>query len=280
MLFIGRFSIKELSAKRLLGALKTRIKEIPHTAAWYIHPFSKENKKRIKNFKGIHKGRRCFIVANGPSLKETDLTLLNNEITIGLNRIYLLFNENAFRPTYLVTVNELILEQFSKEICQLEMPKFLNWNRRNHYNISDSNMSFIKSKMVIKDSFGCDIAKPIVTGATVTFVALQIAYYMGFQQVILIGLDHNYAEKGNPSETEVRTDNVDRSHFHPQYFPKGVKWQPPDLLRSEIEFAIARKVFESSGREVIDATLNGKCQIFKKGDYLSLFNTHPKNDIL
>jgi len=34
------------------------------------------------------KGRRCFIIGGGPSLKNVDLDLLRNEITIGINRAY------------------------------------------------------------------------------------------------------------------------------------------------------------------------------------------------
>jgi hypothetical protein len=268
----SRFQIKDISVKRIVGAAQRRIAEVPHAIAWQMYPFSKENRQRLEQFQNIHQGERCFILANGPSLKETDLNMLDKEVTFGLNRIYLLFDQIEFRPTYFVTINELILEQFSQEISNLDMPKFLNWNRRRYYVKNQNNTTFLKSKMVLTDSFSKDITRPIVMGATVTFVALQLAYYMGFQKVILIGLDHSYKEKGIPSETEVRKEEVDHSHFHPQYFPKGVKWQPPDLLRSEIEFELARKAFEADGREIVDATINGKCQVFEKVNYLSLLN--------
>ena len=120
--------------------------------------------------------------------------------------------------------------------------------------------------------FQYDLTHPMVVGATVTFVALQLAYYMGFQTVYLIGLDHNYKEKGIPSKTETRAPDQDESHFHKNYFPKGYKWQLPDLLRSEIEFDITRKAFEADGRDVLDATIGGKCQIFKKVSFEDIFN--------
>jgi hypothetical protein len=94
---------------------------------------------------------------------------------------------------------------------------------------------------------------------------------MGFRQVIIIGLDHNYVDKGVPSKTETRTAEHDQSHFHPDYFPKGSRWQLPDLLRSEIDFEISRLAYEADGREILDATTGGKCRAFKKADYLSLF---------
>jgi hypothetical protein len=268
----GRYKLSEISGKRLFSALKARTDEIPHSLAWNLDPYARENRDRIRAYKGKHQGRRCFIVANGPSLAQTKLDLLKNEVTFGLNRIYLYFDQTSFRPTYFAAVNELILEQFSSEIRQLNMPKFLNWNRRSFYDTNDLDTLFLKSRMVMNDAFQNDLTRPLVVGGTVTFVALQMAYYMGFRTVVLIGLDHKYVDKGTPSGTEVRTANKDQSHFHPEYFPKGSKWQLPDLLRSEIDFEIARKAFELDGREIVDATIDGHCQIFKKVSYSSLFD--------
>jgi hypothetical protein len=268
---IGRYLISEISYGRILSAARTRIIEMPHFFAWNFSHFAMKNKDRIQQFKGIHRGKRCFILANGPSLAKTNLDLLTNEYTFGLNRVYLNFAKSNFRPTYYVAMNELILEQFSADIAKLEMPKFLNWNRRSYYNLQDATIYYIKSKMVINDSFVDDVTKPIVTGGTVTFVALQIAYYMGFEKIFLIGLDHNYVERGEPSKTVVRQESRDDSHFHPDYFPKGFRWQLPDLLRSEIDFKLALSNYERQGREIFDATIGGKCTVFKKVEYFSLF---------
>lgn len=267
----NRYKLSELSFPRLYGSLRTRVSEIPHWLAWNMLPFAFTVKDQIKRFEDLHKGKRCFIVANGPSLKKTDLSFLFDEITFGMNRIYLMYDQSAFRPTYYVTMNELILEQFSSDIQSQSMPMFLNWNRRKFFDLTNPNVIFLKSKMVIKDFFQFDLTRPIVVGGTVTFVALQLAYYMGFEKVILVGLDHNYVEKGVPSGLETRQAEQDQSHFHPQYFPKGSKWQLPDLLRSEIDFSLARRAFEADGRKVYDATLDGKCEVFEKIDYLSLF---------
>ena len=267
----GRFNLSEVSVNRLLLAAGMRMRETPHLLAWMFSSLARENQDRLQQYQGKHTGERCFIVANGPSLNKTDLDLLSNETTFGLNRIYLNFENSSFRPTYYVTVNELILEQFTAEISELSMPKFLNWNRRSCFEGHDPSISFLKSKMVINDFFQPDITNPLVVGGTVTFVTLQIAFYMGFQKVILVGLDHQYVDKGIPSGTEIRTVDRDESHFHPKYFPKGVKWQLPDLLRSEMDFEIARQAYENDGREIIDATIGGKCPVFKKADYLSLF---------
>lgn len=40
---------------------------------------------RNKRFQGMYKGRRCFVIGNGPSLKAEDLSPLKHEITITMN---------------------------------------------------------------------------------------------------------------------------------------------------------------------------------------------------
>ena len=269
----NRFSRKEITVERVCKALSIRVREIPHAFSWSFSAEAQLNRDRILRYKDQHLGERCFIVANGPSLRQTNLDLLQGEYTFGLNRIYLGFEDFRFRPTYLVVMNELILDQCVDEISHLEMIKFLNWNRRSRYVDPQHNTVFLKSKMVLSDSFQVDLTRPVIVGATVTFAALQLAYFMGFTQAILVGLDHNYGTTGTPSKTEIRIDEHDADHFHKDYFPKGFAWQLPDLRRADLDFMLARRAFEAAGREIIDATVNGKCQVFRKVDFRSLFDS-------
>lgn len=267
----GRLRPGEITPERVLAAIRARVLEIPHSFEWSFSSAAKTNRLLLQDLHNKYTGKRCFIVANGPSLQRTNLDLLSGEVCFGLNRIYLNFERSSFRPTFLVVVNELILEQCASEIREVNIPKFLNWNRRQSFGPPNEQQIYLKSKMVINDYFETDLTHPIVFGATVTFATLQLAYYMGFRQVILVGLDHNYREKGIPSKVEIRQSEKDESHFDPKYFPKGFKWQLPDLLRSEIEYRLAREMFEKDGREILDATIDGKCQIFKKTQFDSLF---------
>src|SRR5688572_2335525 len=81
------------------------IRRLPELPNAYLHPWRRESIKRLKQFKDIHKGKRAFIIGNGPSLKQTDLTKLKNEITFGMNRIYIAFPEMDFETTYFVSIN-------------------------------------------------------------------------------------------------------------------------------------------------------------------------------
>jgi hypothetical protein len=267
-----RIKLKEITPNRIFSAVSRRMKDIPDTLMWSL-PFEKTllNRSSLLALEGIHQGRRCFIMANGPSLANMDLSPLDREITFGLNRIYLLFEKLCFIPTYYVCVNELVLEQFSSEIQALSTHKFINWNRRNFFKAGNDSTSFVKLSLAIQDDFARNFRQPLFSGGTVTYVALQIAYIMGFSEVVLVGLDHSFAEKGTPNKVETRQAETDTNHFHPNYFPKGVKWQLPDLRRSEVAYELARQVYEKDGRTILDATVNGKCPVFEKVEFQSLF---------
>jgi hypothetical protein len=99
---------------------------------------------------------------------------------------------------------------------------------------------------------------------------MQIAYYMGFQEVILIGVDHSFSTTGKPHAT-VTSQGDDPNHFAANYFGKGFRWQLPDLETSELAYRLAKEQFERAGREIVDATIGGKLQVFRKVDYLELF---------
>ena len=54
----------------------------------------------LKKYKNIHKGQRCFIIGTGPSLSVEDLEKLKGEITFGSNRIFEIYSQTDWRPTY------------------------------------------------------------------------------------------------------------------------------------------------------------------------------------
>ncbi len=81
-----------------------------------FHPWRRASIRRLGELKDIHRGQRCFIIGNGPSLKQTDLSLLKDEFTFGMNRIYLGFPEMGFQTTYFLTINSLVIEQCAADI--------------------------------------------------------------------------------------------------------------------------------------------------------------------
>ena len=253
-------------------ATNDSIRRIPELPAAYLHPWRRESIRRLTALKDLHKGKRAFVIANGPSLKQTNMSKLKNEFTFGMNRIYLMFPELGFSTTYLTVVNDLVIEQTAADLAILSLPKFLAWRSRRHFP-SDLPISQLPTFLYTSYTgprFSIDVRRRVWEGATVTNVTLQLAFHMGFQQVILIGLDHNYSTKGKPNTT-VTSQGDDPNHFSPSYFGKGFRWQLPDLETSEIGYVMARDAYQKAGREILDATIGGKLTIFAKVNYDSLF---------
>jgi hypothetical protein len=237
-----------------------------------FHPWRRASRRRLAAFQDTHRGQRAFIIGNGPSLKQTDLTKLRNELTFGLNRIYLMFPELGFPTTYFVCVNDLVIEQCRTDIQALPVPQFLSWRSRRFFDrLPDGGAGPIFLHTTYSGPrFTTDARGRLWEGATVTYVALQLAFYMGFDQVILIGVDHNYTTTGQPNTTVV-SPGADSNHFHADYFGKGFRWQLPDLETSERAYQMARIAYERAGRVVVDATVGGKLNVFPRVAYETLF---------
>lgn len=233
-----------------------------------FHPWRRASLNRLAPLKNAHCGQRCFIVGNGPSLKDTDLAYLKGEYTFGMNRFYLIFPELGFTTSYYLSVNSLVIEQCADDIRQLPVPKFISWRSRGL--IKPTEDTIFLHTTYSGPRFARDARSRLWEGATVTYVALQLAFHMGFQQVILIGVDHSFTTQGKPNTTIV-SEGDDPNHFHAGYFGKGFRWQLPDLETSERAYHLARQAYEQAGRQVLDATVGGRLTVFPKIDYRSLF---------
>jgi hypothetical protein len=268
-------SLRETLKTRLPAPLVNVVREsrdaLERAGQWpaaTFHPWRRDSIAKLAEFQDKHKGQRCFIIGNGPSLKQTDLTRLKGEFTLGQNRIYLAFPELGFSTSYFLSVNDLVIEQCAAEIQNLSMPRFVSWRGRKWLKPQD-NLFFIHTTYT-GEKFARDIRERVWEGGTVTYTSLQVAYFLGFSEVILVGVDHNYVTQGKPNATVV-SQGEDPNHFHPGYFGKGFRWQLPDLLQWEESYRLARRTYEANGRSVLDATIGGKLTVFPKVDYNSLF---------
>lgn len=241
-----------------------------------FHPWRRSSIKRLDALKDIHLGERCFIVGNGPSLKQMDLTLLREEYTFGMNRIYLLFPELGFETTYYLSVNSLVIEQCAQDILSLSIPRFISWRSRKLINPGEGSslppgLIFLHTTYT-GPKFARDARGRLWEGATVTYVSLQLAFHMGFDEVILIGVDHNFTTQGAPNTTVV-SEGDDPDHFQSNYFGAGFRWQLPDLETSERGYRMALNAYQEAGRQVLDATVGGKLTVFPKINFNSLFQS-------
>jgi hypothetical protein len=236
-----------------------------------------ENEKKLQSFRDKHKGERCFIIGNGPSLNKLDLTLMKGEITFGVNGIYLNQEKMGFLPTYYVIEDYLIAEDRASEINDLKgpikfVPTFLDYTLKNDSNTVNFNAYMNYSDKLFEPLFSDDCLRKIGVGGSVTFMCLQLAFYMGFDEVYMIGFDHNYAKLEKTDSSIIVTEENDQNHFTPNYYTKGERWHDPNVDRMEKGFAAARNHFSKNNRTVLNATYQGHLEVFERKEYTEIFN--------
>lgn len=229
---------------------------------WDLKPVSWKSRKKIKQWKNRHQGEKAVILCNGPSLNDTNFELLKGTFTFGLNKINLMFDKTDWRPSVIVACNPLPIEQNKDFFNQTEIPSFLA-DTSSSYIRHRPNIHFVHTSASVEDRFARDCSVSINAGATVTYLAIQLAFYMGFEKVTLIGCDHYFSSKGTSNKVVVSGEK-DPNHFDPNYFAGGQKWQLPDLARSEYNYQHSREVYEEFGRKLYNSTTKTGLELLER----------------
>lgn len=261
-----RISLRELTISRLSKSFKNRFFNILKYIYWCL--------KYKNNFISIKKNSdTAVLLANGPSLAKFNINSIGNDFDIyGMNRIYI--DKKIYsRLRGVFLVNRLVAKQFIGDFKNLDLPLVVPSNLIDIFH--DTKMIDILKFNPLKGGFAKSINDSFNPASTVTYFALQVLYVMGYNKVILIGLDHNFGNQESVNKTEKVIS--DTHHFNKDYFPKGIKWETPDLTGSNFWYDVANKQFSKAGRLIIDATENGKCMIFKKVSIKKLFKTKSDN---
>jgi hypothetical protein len=238
--------------------------------------------KEIRRFHNIHAGERCVIIGNGPSLNQLDLHKLAGEYTIGVNGIFYAAEAMGFDPTYYVVEDSMVVKDNLVAIQEYSAGhKFFPAIYRDLISKSPNVTFFnLNQAFYLKSSpayciprFSTDAASRLFSGQSVTIVNLQLAYYMGFTEVILIGMDFSYSlpDTSQVTGNHILSQGDDPNHFHPDYFGKGKVWKDPKLDRVLASYQLAKQMFEADGRRILNATAGGNLHLFERANYDSLF---------
>lgn len=266
---------------------KKSIKNFLSRFTWGLNYIDERNSfgcssKEILKLKDKYKGERCFILGNGPSLNKADLSLLKDEYTFGVNGIFYKTKEMGFTPTFYVVEDRHVMADNVEEINKFDVPYKFFPKSYSKYIKSAPNTFFFNmntgyynetSDFFCLPRFSLDASKRLYCGQSVTMINLQIAHFLGFKEVYLVGMDHSYVIPDSAlidGETIESTDD-DPNHFHPDYFGKGKKWHDPHLDRVERSYLYMRLAYEATGRKVYNATVGGHLEIFDRRNYSELF---------
>ena len=240
----------------------TYLKLIFDRIKWDLCLESWSSRAKLRSLHNSCNRNKAVILCNGPSLNKVDFDLLSESsaYTFGLNKINLIFERTQFRPDSIVAVNDAVIEQNTDFFRDTSIELFLSASGISSVG-RKKNVTYLHTTRYQKFATDCSIS--VVPGYTVTYVALQLAYHMGFRQVALVGCDHNFATKGPPNKTIVAGAS-DPNHFDPRYFSGGVKWQLPDLVGSEYFYNLADQAFTSDDRKVFNCTEGGELELFER----------------
>lgn len=204
----------------------------------------------------------CIIVGNGPSLNKIDLSLLENQDVFITN--YAFLNQELLSyAKYLGVVNYLVAEQGAHKFNLLEgvIKLFPYWLG---YCINGGEDTFFFKSMG-RPEFSKDMFANVSWRSTVSFFQMQIAYSLGYRRILMIGFDHNYTQDTSAKEGDILLcEEDDDNHFDPRYF-KGKRWQAADVNNMEAMYYLAKQAFEEDNREIINCTVGGKLELFKRG---------------
>lgn len=223
--------------------------------------------------RNYHHNETCFVLGNGPSLKEVNNDILDRFPVFGTNGIYF-----KYTPTYYVTISVEFYRNHISGINKLNCKRKLIGGQLSHafptFEGSILNCEWnIYGKIgpitfPVPFRFSKRADRVVYLGGSVLFVCLQIAYFMGFKRVILLGVDHNFGF----SRSEVRYGGVrihvagkDKIHFDPNYNPVGHSMHC-DMIATERSFQLALDAYHKDGREIWNATPDTGLNVIPKAN--------------
>lgn len=234
-----------------------------------------EDRQRLALLKNTHRGERCFIIGNGPSLRTEDLEKLKHEFTFAANRIYEIFPRTTWRPTVYSVVDPDFLNAESENVLRVSCDILLLPFCFVHSGQQQLNVQMIRIWVGAK-CFDVNYTAPWVDqsayipedlslgfseGRTVTFIAIQMALYMGFNEIYLLGVDFNYSKVINKNG-EIQTLEGVIDYFNQKTYDTTLQYFVP----TKHAYEAAREYCDAHGIVIRNATRGGKLEAFKRVD--------------
>lgn len=240
-------------------------------------------RSRIETWKGKYRGERCFCIGNGPSLADTPLHLLKDEYSFGLNKIADIYPTTSWRPSFYVNVTVMTTdEEWAKaaRIAIVGTPSFIDYGmlpsvldtRDREINVPENVFPVAVSKKYRQrdpDSsiWSHDIADGVSKYGSSMLAVLQIAVYMGFNPIYLLGCDLGWKPFGR--------DDKDPNHFSEDYWgkPQLVSGEKiivtPGLARrytadAHSSHTLAKKACDPMGIKIYNATMGGDLEVYPR----------------
>jgi hypothetical protein len=233
--------------------------------------------ERLMELHNSRRGERAIIIGNGPSLNRTDLDLLKGVATFGVNGIYYADERLPEPLTFYVVEDTAVFRENTADVLAYGrvaetflLPTLYEpaCGEEDHPVFFRMNAGFYRTDdpSYCRPRFSTNACEVLYCGQSVTIINLQLAYWLGFTEIGLIGMDFSYTV---PTGTQVSgalytSAGDDPNHFDPRYFGAGKTWKDPKLNRVLANYALAKAIFESDGRRIVNCTPGGRLEAFER----------------
>jgi hypothetical protein len=198
--------------------------------------------------------------------------------SFGCNKIFLAFKNTSWRPDYYIASDSKIVSETDTDTIQIPYKKMF-FPRRFKKELKKGNFyETLEHDWLHSNKFSTNAYDGVYVRETVIIDALQIAYYMGFSKVYIIGVDFNYNMK-NVDKKNLTFENGEGNYFIKDYAAKGEVLNLPHQESNILGFMAARKAFEEDGREIYNATRGGKLEVFERRDLDEVFKEIKESKI-
>ena len=221
--------------------------------------------KQIHNY---HLGEGCFVIGNGPSLTADDLNTLaeKNIDCFAMNRIYKIFYQTKWRPKYYVNTDWMLIRDVLEEVNNIPAEqKFFSANYLDYHcfrkalkNISIFNLCYSENT-----SLSTDCSKSIKGFGTVTIASIQLAAHMGYRNIYLLGVDHNFDNVIDVNGNTVINKDV-KNYFCDNYDNDLQDYVVHNLGRTTKEYDAVQEFYSKHGVNIYNATRTTKLEAFPK----------------
>ncbi len=229
------------------------------------------NDQRLRDLKDIHAGRRAFVIGNGPSLRIDDLDRLRGEITFASNKIFLIFDQTDWRPTYLTCCDAMVARNLRDTFLGLtDLTRLFAFSVAESFQDATDQVTFVNAPTPQGDA-AWDPVLGFRAGHSVVNLDIKLADWMGITEIYAIGMDFSFTVPDTRTGEKVFGNDVivsegERNHFHPDYRKPGETWTVPKLNEQLEEFTAARAHLESRGRRIYNASRRTKLEAWEKVD--------------
>ena len=213
-------------------------------------------------------------MGNGPSLTKSDLHLLADEVTIVSNANYLMWDQLSYIPKFLLVEDRLVAEDRADELRALSgLTRIFPFDLKALLGPPASDQLYVNFQRQYPGGpkFSFEFDRVAFWGGTVSFLNLQLAWYLGCNPIIMVGFDHSYKVEGETiSNNVIVSERKDVNHFHPDYFGPGYRWHDPNVERMEKAYVCARTALGGKGVRVYNSTVGGKLEVFERAELKEL----------